>query len=103
VNLPTIARKLVPIELEATLPDGSSAGLSGAQVAIVAHRGSLSADTVWTEAAVADGAATILLVGPDAEDQSGGLVVPSSGGDLWGRVLDSTEVDATFIERINVV
>ena len=85
----------------ATEKDGSPATLAGVSVALLPPRSTPTAATTWTAATYAAGIATVLLAGPDA-DPTSAVVVPSGGADLWIKVADSPEVDASRVERINV-
>ena len=87
--------------ITATELDGDPATLDGVQVAALPPRTSPTGATTWTTVTFEDGAATVLLAGPDA-DPDGAVVVPSVGADLWVRATDSPEVTATKVERITV-
>lgn len=100
--LTPLTRKIVHINLDATLAEGQSADVDGIQVALVPLRADVDRNTAWVAATTWDPAAqrgTALVVGFDA-DPAGGLVVPSEGADLYARVVDSPEDDPAFIERI---
>ena len=102
MEITPITRKIVHIDLKATLPTGQPVeDLGGVLVALVPHRSDVGADTVWTAAQfdAASQEATILVVGYEA-DPAGAIVVPSSGADLYARDVDTPEDDPAFIERI---
>lgn len=101
MELSRIERQYVDITLTATLRDGSPATIAGVDVAILGRRATPTGATVWTPTDYADGTATVLLAGPDA-DPDGALVVPTGERDLWVRIIDTPEVDTARIERINV-
>ena len=84
-----------------TDPDDEAPTIAGVDVALLAPRISPAADTVWTAATYADGEATVLLAGPEA-DSTDALVVPTAGADLWLRVTDDPETTATRVERLSV-
>lgn len=88
--------------VDATLRDGSEADLNGVTVAVLPPRSAPTAATTWTTVAYASGVATVLLAGPDADPAGADVVVPTGGGDLWIRVSDAPEIDATRVERIYV-
>jgi hypothetical protein len=102
VELTRIERQYVDIDVDATLPDGTPATLTGVDVALLPPRTSPAAGTTWTAATYALGVASVLLAGPDAAG-SGALVVPATGADLWIRVTDAPEIDAAKITRIAIV
>lgn len=85
----------------ATLRDGTTATLTGVDVALLPPRAKPTAATTWTPTTYAAGVATVLLAGPDAS-APGALVVPAGGADVWLRVTDATEVDSERVERIDV-
>lgn len=101
MDLNRIDRKYAKVTVTATLANGDPATLTGVDVALLAPRSTPTAATTWTAATYAAGVATVLLAGPDA-DPAGALVVPATGADLWIRVVDSPEVDATRVQRITV-
>lgn len=96
-----IDRQYVDIPVTATLRNGAPATLTGVDVALLPRRVSPTAATTWIPAAYANGTATVLLAGPDA-DPAGALPVPLVGAELWIRVTDNPEVDAARVERIIV-
>ena len=102
MEITPITRKIVHIDLKATLPTGAEVtDLGGVLVALVPHREDIGQDTVWTAASfdAASQEATILVVGFEA-DTAGAIVVPPAGADLYARVVDTPEDDPAFIERI---
>lgn len=101
MDLNRIDRKYAKVTVTAALANGDPATLTGVDVALLAPRSTPTAATTWTAATYAAGVATVLLAGPDA-DPAGALVVPATGADLWIRVVDSPEVDATRVQRIAV-
>lgn len=101
MELSRIDRLYASIDVTGTLADGSPATITGVDVALLAPRATPVAATVWTAATYADGTARVLLAGPDA-NPVGALAVPAGGGDLWIRVTDTPEVDATKVERVTV-
>lgn len=100
-TLSRIDRLYRDYDVTATLRSGGPATLTGVDVALLPPRATPTVTTQWTAATYADGVATVLLAGPDATP-TGALVVPSAGADLWIRVSDSPEVDASKVERITV-
>lgn len=85
----------------ATDEDGFPTTLTGVDVALLAPRATPTGATTWTPAASSDGRWRVLLAGPDA-DPSAAVVVPAAGADVWLRVTDNPEVEATRVERITV-
>lgn len=80
---------------------GAPADPVGVDIALLPPRATPTTATVWVAADYADGEATVLLAGPEAEP-AGALVVPAGGADVWLRITDNPEVDAERIERITV-
>lgn len=96
-----ITKKYIRIPVTAVLATGAVATLAGLDVAMLPTGGTVTSATTWTAATWASGVGTILLAGPDA-DPTGALAVPTGGGDLYGRVTDSPEVDAVLLARISL-
>jgi hypothetical protein len=88
-------------DVTVTLANGTAQAPATAAFALLSRRANPTATTVWTSVAVVNGAATVLLAGPDA-NPTGALVVPGDA-DLWLRSTDAPEVDAEFVERIAVL
>lgn len=86
----------------ATLGTGVPDVISGIEVALLPPRVAPDINTAWTAAQYASGTATVLYAGPDA-DETGAIVVPTGGADVWMRVIDSPEVQAVKVERITVL
>lgn len=101
MDLPRIARKYARITIVAKKADGSPANVVGLDAALVPPHDRPDAATSWRATSYAAGVGLVLIAGPDA-DPTGALVVPSTGADLWVRVTDSPEVDATFVDRIKI-
>lgn len=101
MKLNRIARKYVHIPLTVTLADGSPAPISGADLALVPPGSSLTAQTVWVPSEWADGRASVLVAGPEADPEDA-LVIPVEGVDVWARITDSPEVDVAKVGRISV-
>lgn len=101
MNVARVDRVYVDLQVTGALRDGTPAILTGVDVALLAPRTSPTAATTWTTADYADGTATVLLAGPDA-DPSAALVVPAAGCDLWIRITDSPEILTANVERITV-
>lgn len=78
------------------------ADIAGVEVALLTPRTSPDVNTVWTAVTFATPNATVLLAGPDADD-TGAVVVPSGGADLWMRVGGAPEVQAVKVERVVVL
>lgn len=97
-----ITKKYVRIPVTAVLATGAVATLAGLDVALLPTGSTVTGATTWTAATWASGVATVLLAGPDAT-ATGALTVPAGGGDLYGRVTDSPEVDAVLLCRIKLV
>lgn len=101
LTLSRIDRVYRHYDVTAVTADGAPATLAGASVALLTPRATPTGATVWTAATYADGTATVLLAGPDA-DATDALVIPAGGADLWIRVVDNPEIDAEKVERITV-
>lgn len=94
MDLTRISRKYAKVTVTATDATGAPITVAGVDVALLPPRGKPTAATAWTAATYADGVATVLLAGPDASPADA-LVVPADGANLWVRVVDTPEVDAT--------
>lgn len=102
MQLSPIDRLFANIPVTSTLADGTTAVLSGVDVAVLAHGATPSANTAWTRAtSYINGVATVLLAGP-AADPTNAIPVSDTGGDLWIRITDSPEVEAVYVSRIYV-
>jgi hypothetical protein len=101
MNLGRIERRYAQFPVTVTLADGTPVQPAGVDVALLAPNGTPTADTAWTAATFTDGAARVLLAGPDAPLEDA-LTVPAAGGDLWARVVDTPEVDTARVERVTV-
>lgn len=100
MNLSRIDRVYAHIPVTATLADGDTATVTGADVAIVRHRGAPTGATTWTPTAYAAGTAVVLLAGPDA-DPTAALPVPAGRSDLWLRITDTPEVQAVKVATLS--
>jgi hypothetical protein len=98
----SIDRKYAHFPVTATLADGSAATISGVDVALLPYRTGPDASTTWTPAVYANGIATVLLAGPDA-DPTGALALPTGGASVWARVVDNPEVDAAMVGSISII
>lgn len=101
MQLSPIDRLFANIPVTSTLADGTTAALSGVDVAVLAHGATPSANTVWTQASYINGVATVLLAGP-AADPTSAISVSDTGGDLWIRITDTPEIEAVYVSRIYV-
>lgn len=100
-TLSRIDRKSRAIDVAAKFPGVTITGATVALLPPLGNRGGPTAATVWAAATYANGVATVLLAGPDA-DSTGALVV-SGTADLWVKVASTPEVDAELVERITVL
>lgn len=103
MELNRIDCQYVDITVTATLRDGDPATLTGVDVAVVPTRTTPTSSTPWVASTYSAGVATVLLAGPDADNNPAAISVPSSGADLWIRVVDTPEVDAARVDRITIV
>lgn len=101
MQLNRIDRKYAKVTVTATDADGDPTPLTAVDVALLPVGSTPKAATAWTASTYADGVATVLLAGPDA-DPTNALPVPAAGADLWIRVVDIPEVDAAKVGRIAV-
>lgn len=101
MQISPIDRQYASITVNATMPDGTPATLDGVDVALLTRHRTPDGDTTWTPATASGDLWRVLLAGPYASS-TGAIVVPLNGGDLWLRVTDSPEVQATLVERITV-
>lgn len=102
VEISRIERRFQTIPVSAADEDGNAVTLTAVDVAALPPRTRPDVDTVWQAATYADGEATVLLAGPDA-DPDGALAVPAAGADLWLRVTDTPEVLTAKAGRIYVL
>lgn len=102
MELTRITRRYVEVDVSATLAEGGAADLDAVQFAVLSPRARPTGATTWTTASLSAGSAKVLVAGPDA-DPAGALSVPSGGGDLWLRAVDSAEVDAVRVTRLTVL
>lgn len=100
MELTRISRKYGHIPVTATLHDGEPATITAVTVALMLPGATPNAATTWLPTTYADGEAVALFVGPDADPT--GAIVAESSRDLWARVVDTPEVDATKVGRITV-
>lgn len=101
MNLSPIDRVYAHVPVTAKLADGTPATLAGVDVAVQPYRTPPDDTTVWTAASYSNGAAVVLLAGPDA-DPTGALPVPAATSDLWIRVTDNPEIQAVRVGVITV-
>ena len=102
MELSSIERRYIEVDVTATLASGSPVTLTEVGVALLPMWGKPTPDTEWLPSVYADGVATLLVTGSDAAVE-GGIVVPAPGADLWIRNTDTPEVAVTRVGRINVV
>jgi hypothetical protein len=105
LTLPRIGRKYVHIAVTATRYDRSPATITGVQVALLPPDDPPDADTVWHPAVFDEGDAVLLVEGPDAEpspDPIGAVAVPVGELEVWVRIVDHPEIDATAVGRLRV-
>jgi hypothetical protein len=101
ITLSPLDKVYVKIPVTAKLADGSTATITGVDVAVVPRRSEISAATTWTASSYANGTATVLVAGP-AADPTGALPIPATGADVWIRVTDSPEVQAVQVGSVLV-
>lgn len=102
MNFTKIARKRVFIDVAAYLADGSVATLDTIFIALVPIRESPVSTTTWNLVTWDGHTASVVLCGSQAANQTGAVVIPDVGADLWIGVTDSDEVDAVLVSRINM-
>lgn len=107
MQLPRIAQKNVIVTISGTLEGGgplTAGDVQSADFALLAPNRKPLPETVWEPPASRDGlVAALVLAGEDFETPAAGaFVAPLTDADLWMLVNDGDEVDAVFIERINV-
>lgn len=95
-------RRIVLVDVTAALDDGTPVELFDVSTAMLPARTQPDADTAWSAADYADGTATVVLAGPEADDTDA-HAVPATGGDLWVRVVDDPETITVRAERIRVL
>lgn len=100
MELPRTARKMVEVDLDATLPSGAPAALDAVELALCDHDGPTGV-TLWLAASsVADGVAQVVLCGPEAVDKSGALVLDRPRAELWARPAGGPWSDAGFVDTV---
>lgn len=92
---------------------GNVASISGVDVALLPYRSrGPTASTVWKAATYVagvgalPGSAKIMVAGPDAADPGSAgfrFATADYGGDLWARVIASSEVEPEFVTRIDLI
>ena len=101
MKLSRIARKYARIPLTVTLADGSPASVPGVDVALLPLGATPTADTEWIPVTVDNGAAVVLVAGPDADPEDA-LVIPADGVYVWVRITDNPEVDVAKVGKLSV-
>lgn len=94
-------RKRVTLTVTATEGDGSSVLLTSVDYAVLRPYRRPTGATVWKSAALSGNAVSFFLSGPDAEEL-GDVIIPTGGGDVWIRVIQSDESDHKFVERVEL-
>lgn len=100
MDLPRIGRKYAKITATATDADGDSIVLTAVHVALLEPETKPDADTTWIATELVSGKFRVLFAGPYAAGD--GAIVVLDDSDLWARVTDSPEVDAVWVDRINL-
>jgi hypothetical protein len=101
LHMTRISTKFVDVEVWATLRNGNPTSIPGVDVAALPKGQAPDADTEWLPADYTAPVATFLVSGPDASS-NGALRIEDGGSDLWVRVTDQPEVDATRVDTVNV-
>jgi hypothetical protein len=101
MKLSPVDRIPARVPLAATLPDGTPATLTDVALAVLPAYAKPRAGTTWQAVALVDGAAPLMLAGPEA-DPIGALVVPAGGGTLFVRVIDGDVVQVRKVAALTV-
>jgi hypothetical protein len=100
VELPRTARKMIEVDLDATLPSGAPATVDAVELALCDHDGPTGA-TLWLAASsLVDGVAQVVLCGREAVDKSGALVLERPRAELWARPAGGAWSDAGFVDTV---
>jgi hypothetical protein len=100
VELPRTARKMIEVDLDATLPSGAHPVVEGAEAAFTDHDGPTAA-TLWLAASsLVNGVAQVVLCGREADNKSGALVLERPRAELWARATGTDWSDAGFVDTV---
>lgn len=99
--LSRVARKYAYVHVTATLADGTPADPDTVEAVLLGPYETPKGATVWKPVTYADGVASLLLAGPDA-DPTDAFAVPADGASLWLRATDYPETDVARIDRVIV-
>lgn len=100
MDITRITRKWATLNFAVTSAAGQPVTVNDVAVALLPQRSTPDDDTEWTTVSNGPDGYRVLLAGPDA-DPNGAMVVATSL-DLWARIIDTPEVDAAKVDRINV-
>lgn len=93
LQLSPVDRVYAHVTITAELFDGSPATVAGIDAALLPYQASPDANTSWTATTYTNGIAVVLIAGP-AASPIGALACPATGGTLWVRVSDNSEIQA---------
>lgn len=103
MEIPRTARQPIEIDVDATLPSGEPAPLSNVRWAICDRSGPTE-DTVWNPGTfdVATRVATVIVCGPQAEDQTNALTLTVPRGRLYALPVQEGAVVPGFIATLEL-
>lgn len=100
MELPRTARKLVEVEIDATLPSNAPATVDAVELALCDHDGPTGA-TLWLAGSPpVDRVTQVVLCGREAVDKSNALVLDRPRAELWARPAGGSYVDAGFVDTV---